>query len=395
MRRSRTTFSRPLKTPFVHATTFKIMTEGQTTRQCQGAQNGRNSSPSMSSTVAYAGCYVLSGCCQPILMTICKDAGLGDPIAQVYMLFYAFGPALVIVPLLSKRTEWPSRVIIWKAVGIALFDIVATCMNYAGAALAGPTIFSIVYSSVSVWTAVYSQLFLGRSMDFWQWAAVLTVFGGLALTATDSLRLGESVIRGLILVTFGSAMHALTYVMSETVMTVGEERLSGQQNCAIQSSVACILFLVWELVYTVPRFDETIWEPMQAAETSVFKALALLGLFALFSLIHSITFFHTLIHFPGGATSAGVMKGLQAVLVFVFTHWAFCGRTGGDEMCFSKTKFLSLIIVVGGVIWYGTATQASRMRGNRGQSGRYERIDDDDQSGIDLETVPCAVVQLA
>jgi hypothetical protein len=286
-------------------------------------------------------------------------------------------------------------VIIWKAVGIALFDIVATCMNYAGAALAGPTIFSIVYSSVSVWTAVYSQLFLGRSMDFWQWAAVLTVFGGLALTATDSLRLGESVIRGLILVTFGSAMHALTYIMSETVMTVGEERLSGQQNCAIQSSVACILFLVWELVYTVPRFDETIWEPMQAAETSVFKALALLGLFALFSLIHSITFFHTLIHFPGGATSAGVMKGLQAVLVFVFTHWAFCGRTGGDEMCFSKTKFLSLIIVVGGVIWYGTATQASRMRGNRGQSGRYERIDDDDQSGIDLETVPCAVVQLA
>jgi len=50
------------------------------------------------------------------------------------------------------------------------------------------------------------------------------------------------------------------------------------------------------------------------------------------------------------------MKGLQAALVFVATHFAYCGRIGGDEMCFSKTKFVSLLTVSGGVMGYGVAT---------------------------------------
>jgi hypothetical protein len=79
--------------------------------------------------------------------------------------------------------------------------------------------------------------------------------------------------------------------------------------------------------------------------------------FALANLVHSVTFFHTLKHYPGGATSAGVMKGLQAVLVFVATHVIFCGRTGGQEMCFSWYKFLSLITVVSGVAMFGVATE--------------------------------------
>ena len=47
--------------------------------------------------------------------------------------------------------------------------------------------------------------------------------------------------------------------------------------------------------------------------------------------------------------SAGVMKGLQAVLVFVASHLIYCGRTGGTEMCFTTGKFLSLVTVTGGV----------------------------------------------
>jgi hypothetical protein len=45
---------------------------------------------SASTTLANAGFYILSGCMQPIiLMTVCKDSGLGHPVAQVYMLFWS------------------------------------------------------------------------------------------------------------------------------------------------------------------------------------------------------------------------------------------------------------------------------------------------------------------
>ena len=314
--------------------------------------------PSTYVTTTNAAFYVLSGCGQPLLMTLLKGAGLADPNCQLYMLFYYSGPASVIIPLIFDKTViWPSRKVILQACSIAIWDIMSTSMNYTGASLAGPTIFAIVYSSVTVWTALFSQLFFGRRMNFYQWLGVVTVFGGLTLTASDSTQLGPSVWRGLLFVLFGSAMHALTYVMSEAVMTKVTEPLSVSQNCAVQGIVACFAFFLWQLIYTLPRYEEKILEPMLHAETSGLHAMEILLSFAGMNLIHAITFFHTLRHYPGGATSAGVMKGLQAVLVFCFTDWLYCGRIGGDEMCFTRSKFVSLVTVCAGLIIYGSATQ--------------------------------------
>lgn len=97
--------------------------------------------------LTHATLYVLSGCTQPLLMTLLKDAGIADPTCQLYMLFYYFGPACFIFTLLGRNADgWPSNRAILKAIGIALFDIVSAAMNYTGASLAGPTIFAIVYS---------------------------------------------------------------------------------------------------------------------------------------------------------------------------------------------------------------------------------------------------------
>lgn len=93
-----------------------------------------------------AGLYILSGCSQPLLMTLLKDAGVADPTCQLYMFFYYLGPAFFVFSLVGDQSDWPSKRAIIKAVGIALFDIVAAAMNYTGASMAGPTIFAIVYS---------------------------------------------------------------------------------------------------------------------------------------------------------------------------------------------------------------------------------------------------------
>lgn len=210
-------------------------------------------------------------------------------------------------------------------------------------------------------------------MNQWQWVAVLIVFGGLTLTATDSSKLGRDVLHGLVLVVVGSIMHALTYVMLEGIMTVGDEKLSIPQNCAVQGIVAATCFFLWQVVYTIPRWEGLIGEPMEQAGTTVWAALGILVMFAGTNLVHAMTFLHTLRHFAGGATSAGVMKGLQAVLVFVATHFLYCGRSGGEEMCFTRGKFLSLTTVAGGVTAYGVATSARERTGSRGGQG-YHRV---------------------
>ena len=140
-------------------------------------------------------------------------------------------------------------------------------------------------------------------------------------------------------------------------MTRGEDKLSVQQNTGIQGTVAALFFTIWQILYTIPNWENKIWQPMQEAGSTIPYAFGLLVLFGFTNLLHSVTFFHTLLNFPGGATSAGVMKGLQAVLVFLFTDILYCGKLGGPEMCFSTAKFLSLLTVCGGVLGYGYATE--------------------------------------
>ena len=76
-----------------------------------------------------------------------------------------------------------------------------------------------------------------------------------------------------------------------------------------------------------------------------------------------MTFFSTLKNFPGGATSAGVLKGLQAVFVFAASSILLCGRWGGLEMCWSRIKFISLVVVVCGILIYGTFTTEKKGKG--------------------------------
>lgn len=356
----------------------------------------------------YVVVYVLSGVSQPLLMALCKNAGLADSKAQLYMLFYYAGPTFLLLTLLppgccsccsrlvtttlgrkpgyetsnndvvdDEHRIRPSTMAILKACTIALFDITAQSLNYTGASLAGATIFAVIYSSVTVWTAVFSRLFLGRSLNSSQWAAVFVVFGGLCITAIDSSKLGDSITQGTLLVLLGSCMHGATYVMSEAIMTLtGNHSSSGQmdhnsrrgklsvrENAAIQGLVAFVGLLGWQFVYTSKRWDEAIREPMEAAGTTVFHALFIFSAFALANLLHSFSFYHTLANYPGGSTSAGVMKGLQAVLVFVAAHFLYCGHPGGEGMCFSIPKLLSLVTVVGGVVLFSASTEHASNEG--------------------------------
>ena len=331
---------------------------------------------------------VATGVTQPLLITVAKQFGLADHTAQLYMLFYYLGPASVSLSIGCRtsghnveRDElnenvWPSVRSLYYAAGIAAIDIFAQSMNYTGVSLAGPTIFAIIYSSVTIWTAVYSRILLQRKLSMFQLMGIVTVFGGLALTGLHSFQLGAQVFKGSCLIFVGSSIHALGYVISELIMTRGKYRITVRANCAVQGLVACIALALWQLVYTRPRFMELIRTPMLQAGTSWQQALFVFLAIAVANFIHALSFMYTLRHFPGGAVSAGVLKGLQAVFVFMATSAVFCGTdAGGEELCFNMAKLLSLVVVVGGSLVYGKATEIQSKQQQRKDAG-YEIVID-------------------
>ena len=374
--------------------------------------------PSMTWVWTNAILYVMSGVTQPILMAYASHAGLANPKCQLYMLFYYIGPALAgftircsprkqksdrsMQQLLSEDDQkqrynsqddnsfdvssrmpkdiaeeeehWPTNTtLLIKASGIAIFDIFAQSMVYTGNNLAGPTIFAIIYSSVTIWAAIFSRVLLSRSLVKLQWAGVCLVVLGLTLTARDSKTVGKNVFVGAILVLVGSSFHGLTYVMCERIMmpsptiagnSLGandtpkeRDHLSVRANCAVQGIVAMMAFLLWQIFYTLPRLEPLILAPMRESDTTALEALFILGTITVSNFVHSLTYFATLKYFPGGATSAGILKGLQAVLVFAAGAYFLCEKWGGRETCWSNSKFASLVIVVSGIMMYGAFTE--------------------------------------
>ena len=258
-------------------------------------KNDQPKGPSTPLTMFVASIYVLSGVTQPLVMSLIKDAGIADPRAQLYMLFYYLGPASV---ALSVKI-WPTPKHFGRTSLIAIFDLAAQAMNYTGSTLAGPTIFAIIYSSVTVWTAIFSFLLLKRRLSKFQWIGVVVVFAGLGITGLQSTSLGNDVMHGSILVFLGSCMHALTYVMSEGVMH--NDHVSVQANCAIQGIVCCVAVAVWQLLYTKNHIDQVLLVPLHEAQTTWLHAGILLATFGLSNFLHALCFFFTLRHFPGGS----------------------------------------------------------------------------------------------
>jgi hypothetical protein len=88
------------------------------------------------------------------------------------------------------------------------------------------------------------------------------------------------------------------------------EPISVRANCAIQSIVACLAFLMWQIVYKLPRFQSLILDEMNALGTTPFHDLCISISTTGANVVHSVAFFRTLKDFLGGATSAGVLNGL-------------------------------------------------------------------------------------
>jgi ABC-type nickel/cobalt efflux system permease component RcnA len=157
-------------------------------------------------------------------------------------------------------------------------------------------------------------------------------------------------------------MTTSTSVPSATT-TNRRDLLTVLENSAIQGITACVGLLVWQLIYTIPRWDVLIRQPAVSAETTVAQATILFLSFSICNLLHSVSFYYTVAHYSGGSTSAGVMKGLQAVLVFVAAHLIYCGSghpIENSNMCFSIIKFTSLVTVVSGVWLFRLETMSTK-----------------------------------
>jgi drug/metabolite transporter (DMT)-like permease len=301
--------------------------------------------------------YVLSGSISPILVELVAMNGAGDPSTMLVLLPSCLGMSLSIF---TNHASIGRGKIDWRAVvALALLDLASARLTNQGLIDAGSTIYTIAHCSGTIFTALFAVFLLHRHIHIAQWSGIAVITGGLCVMALGMQSQGSEVFDGVLLILLGTMLHSLGYIIIEHALLEAEDPVSPEFLCALLGMVGVVLNLLWQCVYTVPHYDEVVLQSVAKAHGDLTIILLAYGGLVIAACV-SATCFYNLVS-QAGSASTGVIKGLQAVLTFVTSHFAFCRLQ--PAQCFTPLKGASLCIVLLGVgIYSAYTTFPSRRR---------------------------------
>lgn len=293
--------------------------------------------------------YVSTGVAQPILIEVLSYNGACEKSTFLSLMTVYVGMSISVVSNWGALKQGQLRWV--RLTTLVLIDLGSGILLFTGLVSAGSAIFTVVYSSVTVYTAIFSWLFFGRQLHNMQWFGVCLVmtglisssFGSQMLAGTDS----EDVGLGILMIIVGSMFHSLYYIVSESILK-DDDPIAPEFLATFQGIFGCVVFGLWQLLYTIPRWGTLVRDEIAVHNGDLGEiAITYCGL-VIVNFIHGVCLFHMLKMV--GSTTTGVLKGIISVLVFIISHFAFCSLQ--QSQCFSVAKGLSLVVVVVGVVFY-------------------------------------------
>lgn len=296
--------------------------------------------------------YVASGVLQPIVLEILNYNGFCEHSTMLFLLPTYLGMSLTyFLPsstTISKSSSGITKNNIHAVSILCALDVLSQTLNLTGLVYAGSMLFTILYSSCTIWTAVFSYYILKRSLHPMQSVSVVVIVLGLTVASAGSMSEGKNVIFGGILILLGSTFHSLVYIISEKLMIQSIDPIAPENLSFIMGFFGLSFYSMWQILYTIPNFQTLIVDQIIVHNGSVRAIfLSYIGLIII-NFVHAFCFFHLLGQI--GATTTGVLKGVQTVIVFIVSHLAFCSLQ--YSQCFTFQKGISVVVVVAGVMGY-------------------------------------------
>lgn len=292
--------------------------------------------------------YVLSGILTPLLIELLSINGSAEKTTMLIALPNSIGMACCILTNWSARRAGKIR---WRLVfTISFFDTISQVLNMNGLIFAGSAIFTVIYSSVTIYTAIFSYIFLNRQIHFMQWFGVIVVMIGLASTSLSAKNDGDDVEFGVFLILIGTALHSVTYIISEYLLAVVEDAIAPQLLSSILGAIGSFLIICWQLIYTLPNIQEKVIDEFYLHDGNISVVISSYIALGAACMIHALCFFFLI--GSVGSTTTSISKGVQSVAIFIASHYAFCNTQ--QSQCFTPLKGCSLIIVIIGVLIYSS-----------------------------------------
>lgn len=293
--------------------------------------------------------YVSSGTLQPILIEVLTYNGACEKSTFLFILPTYVGMSMSVLSNMDALKHGKIR---WAKMGLlAVIELCSAALCFTGLVCAGSAVFTVIYSSVTVYTALFSRLFFGRELHYMQWGGVFMVMLGLTSSSIgasfNSAEGEEDVGIGIIMIVIGSMFHSLVYILSESILK-SPDPIAPEFLGSFMGFVGVFVFGLWQIFYTIPRFQDLILDEIEAHDGDLNVIAVTYVILVIVNFIHGVCFYHLIKSV--GSTTTGILKGIQSVMVFVISHFAFCAFQ--RSQCFTNSKGASLVVVVCGVSCY-------------------------------------------
>ncbi|KAG0039026.1 hypothetical protein BGZ82_010032 [Podila clonocystis] len=240
----------------------------------------------------------------------------------------------------------------WPVIQVAVMDVIANALVTVGFFYVGSGMYQVIYSSIVIWCAILTRIFLSRKLSNVQWVAIVGVTVGLAVSAVGTVQNAspDGTVQSWLeksfgaLITLGATfLYACVYVLSDKVLSTFEPKPIPEKVCSMVGGYASLLTLVYLCVHTFPNWQTEVVDLVQSHDGSWLGILFVYPLLTISSMLHSLNYYVLLSRINNIAV--GILQSLRAVLVFVMSHYMYCGIS--PTQCFNQWKFISAIIVIG------------------------------------------------
>ncbi|KAF9426937.1 hypothetical protein BGZ76_002534 [Entomortierella beljakovae] len=250
----------------------------------------------------------------------------------------------------SNTKSWTN--LHWPVFQVAVMDVIANALVTIGFFYVGSGMYQVIYSSIVIWCAILTRIFLGRKLNGIQWIAIFGVTLGLAVSAIGTVQ--EDSPDGTVqtwleksfgaLITLGATfLYACVYVLSDKVLSTTRPKPIPEKVCSMVGGYASLLTFIYLCVHTFPNWHTEVTEVVQSRNGNTLGIVIMFPLVTISSMLHSLNYYVLLSRINNIAV--GIMQSLRAVLVFVMSHYLFCGVS--STQCFNQWKFISAVVVIG------------------------------------------------
>jgi drug/metabolite transporter (DMT)-like permease len=244
-----------------------------------------------------------------------------------------------------------------------MLEVAGNVLGVLGLIFAGSGLFQVVYSSVVLFTALLSKIFLRRSPQTKQWIALFLIVFGLALSALggaqgsssghkstveherDQIR---STMIGVGLTMLCATLYASSYISVEWILQDAADPPSQRDLQAYAGLYGLSIIMVYTLLHTIPNWSVLVVANVESKNGSLTWVYACYILIALSGFFHSVSYYKLVASV--GAVSTGVLQSLRAVSVFGISSIAFCSHH--SEQCVNGPKIISMVVVAIGLTAY-------------------------------------------